>query len=37
MKEVGDLKSGLTSDMGMHGFEFAQVAFGLVLIQYSSL
>ena len=34
MKEVGDLKSALTSDMEMQSLEFAQLVFGLALVQY---
>jgi hypothetical protein len=33
LKEVGDLKSVLTSDMEAESLEFAQLVFGLVLIQ----
>ena len=31
---VGDLKNILTSDMEMQSLEFAQLVFGLVLVQY---
>ena len=34
MKGVGDLKSTLTSDMEMQSLEFAQLVFGLALVQY---
>ena len=33
-KGVGDLKSALTSDMEMQSLEFAQLVFGLALVQY---
>ena len=34
MKGVGDLKSTLTLDMEMRSLEFAQLVFGLALVQY---
>ena len=34
VKGVGDLKSALTSDMEMQSLEFAQLVFGLALVQY---
>ena len=34
LKGVGDLKSALTSDMEMQSLEFAQLGFGLALVQY---
>ena len=34
MKRVGDLKSALTSDMEMQSLEFAQLVFGLAVVQY---
>lgn len=34
MKGIGDLKSAFISDMEMESFEFAQLDFGLNLIQY---
>ena len=34
LKGVGDLKSTLTSDMEMQSLEFAQLVFGLALVQY---
>ena len=34
LKEVGDLKSALTSDMEMLSLEFAHLFFGLGLVQY---
>jgi hypothetical protein len=33
MKGAGDLKSALTSDMEMQSLEFAQLGFGLALVQ----
>ena len=33
MKGVGDLQSAVTSDMEMQSLEFAQLAFGLALVQ----
>ena len=34
LKEVGYLKSTLTSDMEMQSLEFAQLVFSLALVQY---
>lgn len=34
LKEVGDLKDTLTSDMDIYSFEFAQLGFGLVTVQH---
>ena len=34
LKGIGDLKSVLTSDMELQSLEFAQLVFGLVLVQY---
>ena len=34
LKGVEDLKSTLTSDKDMQNFQFAQLVFGLVLVQY---
>ena len=34
MEEVGDLKSIFTLDMEMQSLEFAQLVFGLALVQY---
>ena len=34
LKGIGDLKSALTSDVEMQSLEFAQLVFGLALVQY---
>ena len=34
LKGAGDLKTALTSDIEMQSLEFAQLVFGLALVQY---